>query len=245
MPTNPNHLDSFDLQPGRVIGGKYAVESLLGAGWEGEVYRVIEKRSGAKRAAKLFFPKRNERDKALDFYASKLEHLSDCEIVIKYHHTEALRYRGTPVTALISEYVEGTLLHDLIRSRPGKRLPEYEALAILYKLVLGLEQIHARRDYHGDLHSGNVLIRRVGVHFKIKLVDLYNLGRPTAANRKEDVIDSIHLLHEMLGGQPRYAALRPELKRLICGLKRSIIIKRYPTARALRDHLDTFDWSIP
>ena len=51
-------LDSFDLQPGRVIGGKYVVDGMLGAGWEGEVYRVVETRTKIHRAAKLFFPRR-------------------------------------------------------------------------------------------------------------------------------------------------------------------------------------------
>ncbi len=34
-----NHIVAFDLKPGRVIGGKYAIETKLGGGWEGEVYQ--------------------------------------------------------------------------------------------------------------------------------------------------------------------------------------------------------------
>ncbi|MCA9278655.1 MAG: protein kinase [Phycisphaeraceae bacterium] len=235
-------LYTFDLAPGRVIGNKYVVESRLGGGWEGEVYRVNERRTGARRAAKLFFPQRNERDKAVDFYAKKLEQLRGCPIVIEYHHQETLRYKGAPVSVLISEYVEGTILSKFIAGRPGKRLPEFEALHVLYGLAAGLEQIHTRRDYHGDIHAGNVLIQRRGVHFDVKLVDLFNLGRPTAANIREDVVQSIKLFYDMLGGQRWYQAQRQEVKWLICGLKRSMIAKRFPTARHLREHLDTFQW---
>ena len=46
----------FDLQAGRVIGGKYEVIAHIGHGWEGEVYRVVERATGAIRAAKLFLP---------------------------------------------------------------------------------------------------------------------------------------------------------------------------------------------
>lgn len=243
--TKSLRIDSFDLQPGRLIGGKYEVEARLGGGWEGEVYKVTERRTGATRAAKLFFPQRNERDKAVDFYARKLETLRDCPLVIKYHHSETMRYRGIPTTVLISEYVEGALLERLIRSRPGNRLHEFEALCILYELVRGLEQIHAKREYHGDLHEGNILVQRRGVHFDVKVVDLYNLGRPTAANIREDVMNCIRILHQMIGGQKHYAKQRDEIKHICGGLRYSIIQKRFPTARRLREHLDQFEWSTP
>jgi serine/threonine protein kinase len=243
MPTRPQDITSFSLEAGRVIGGKYVVESLLGGGWEGEVYRVVERRTGALRAAKLFFPIRNAEDRAVAFYARKLEQLRDCPVVIKYHHSETMRYRGVPITVLISEYVEGRILEDLVNARRGKRLPEFEALGILYRLVVGLEQIHARRDYHGDLHSGNILVQRRGVHFDVKLVDLYDLGRPSAAKAREDIIDAVRIFYDMLGGQPRYREQRPEFKHIVCGLKRSMITKRFPTARQLREHLDSFEWA--
>ncbi len=242
MPLSGSDLKTFALVPGRLIGGKYVVESRLGSGWEGEVYRVTERRTGATRAAKLFFPHRNRGDRAVDFYAKKLERLRDCPIVIKYHHSETIRFRGESITALIGEYVEGVLLRDLVGARPGKRLPEFEALHVLYALVSGLEQIHAKRDYHGDLHDGNVLVQRVGVRFEVKLVDLYDLGRPSAANIAEDVIDAVRLFYEMLGGKKWYARQGAEVKQIVCGLKRSTIAKRYPNARQLREHLDSFAW---
>lgn len=225
-----------------MIGGKYVVESLLGGGWEGEVYRVTERRTGASRAAKLFFPQRNNDDKAVTFYARKLESLRACPIVLKYHHSESFRFRGAPVTVLISEFVEGRIIDDLIDSSPGKRLPEYEALAIFYNLAVGLEQIHAEREYHGDLHSGNVLVKRRGVHFDVKLVDLFDLGKPSRAHAQYDVVALVRLLYDMLGGQRWYAAQRDEIKKIICGLRQSLILSRYPTARRLREHLDQFEW---
>ncbi len=242
MATRAAELTTFGFKPGRIIGGKYAVQTLLGAGWEGEVYRVLERRTGAMRAAKLFFPNRNDRDKAVDFYAKKLEHLRSCSMVIQYHHMEHIRHRGVPTTVLISEFVEGRMLDRLIESRRGKRLPECEALLILHALASGLEQIHARREYHGDLHASNVLVRRIGVSFDVKVVDLFNWGRPSAANIREDVINCIRLFYDMLGGQRWYAAQRREIKGIICGLKHGLIGKRFPTAMHLRRYLDEFEW---
>lgn len=243
MPRRPVKIETFALPTGRRIGPNYVVESFLGAGWEGEVYRVREHRTGATRAAKLFFPDRNVRDRAVDFYARKLEQLRSCPLLIRYHHSETIHHRGAPTTVLISEYVEGVLLEDLIARRPGKRLPEFEALHILYAVARGLEQIHARHDYHGDLHASNLIVQRRGVHYDVKLVDLFNLGRPTAANIRQDVVHAIRLLYDMLGGQRWYHAHRDELKWIMAGLKRSLIERRFPTAQHLRAHLDTFEWS--
>ncbi len=36
------NFDSFNLSPGRILAKKYEVVSLLGSGWEGEVYLIRE-----------------------------------------------------------------------------------------------------------------------------------------------------------------------------------------------------------
>jgi len=79
------HIESFDLKPGRPLARKYEILSRLGAGWEGEVYRIREKNTGIERAAKLFFPHRNIRNRTAKNYARKLHKLRDCPIVIHYH----------------------------------------------------------------------------------------------------------------------------------------------------------------
>lgn len=241
QPTKPSLI--FGLTTGSAIGGKYIVEDYLGGGWEGEVYRVVERRTGVTRAAKLFFPERNESDRAVTFYAKKLERLRSCPIVIKYHHSETIRRRGKHVTVLISEFVEGEILENLIRRGRGKRLPEYESLRIFYELVVGLEAVHAEREYHGDLHTGNVLVQRRGVHFEVKLVDLFDHGRPSRANAQFDIVSAVRLLYDMLGGQPRYRHQPPEIKAIICGLRQTLILKRFPTVTKLRTHLDRFVWN--
>ncbi|MFG0285881.1 MAG: protein kinase [Phycisphaerales bacterium JB039] len=235
-------IDQFDLAHGRIIGGKYVIESMLGAGWEGEVYKVVERRTGATRAMKVFYPQRNVRDRAVNFYARALERLKDCPIVIKYHHSETFRFRGEEITALISEFVEGVLLSELIRSQPGRRLAPYEAMWLLRTLAIGVAEIHARRSYHGDLHAGNILVQRRGVHFDIKLLDLYDQGGPAVANIKEDVIDLVRLFYDAVGGPQRYQRQPPEVKAICCGLRRGLILKKFPTARRLVQHLDTFAW---
>jgi hypothetical protein len=235
-------IDSFDFPPGRVLAGRYRVEAFLGSGWEGEVYKVVEVKTGIRRAAKVFYPQRNARDRAVRFYANKLNRLRKCPIVIQYHHSESIRHRGVPVTCLISELVEGELLCDFVRRQRGRRLHPYEALHLLYALAYGLEQIHQAREYHGDLHDGNVLVERRGIGFDVKLVDFYHWGEPKWTTMREDVIQLIRLLYDAVGGCERYASQPPEIKAICRGLRRDLILKRFPTTRHLREHLETFTW---
>ena len=87
-----NGLESFGLRPGRKLARKYVVGELLGQGWEGEVYHVTEAATGIERAAKFFYPKRNPGNRAINFYAKKLNKLRDCSILIQYHTQEAFRW---------------------------------------------------------------------------------------------------------------------------------------------------------
>ena len=242
MAGRPKNINSFSLRPGLVIGGKYLVEVKLGAGWEGEVYKVVESRTGICRAAKVFFPQRNVGDRAVRFYAKKLERLRRCSIVIKYHHSETLRQHGVPVTCLISEYVEGELLRDFIARQPGKRLHPFEAMHLIYTLARGLEEIHKVREYHGDLHDGNVLVSRQGVFFDVKLVDFYQWGAPTARHMRDDVAGLIRLLYDAVGGRRWYGSQPAEIRAICLGLRRDLIASAFPTTRHLREFLESFSW---
>ena len=242
MAKRPPRIDAFDFQPGRGLAGKYVFESFIGGGWEGEVYKVVERRTGISRAAKVFYPQRNDRDRAVKFYAKKLDRLRDCPIVIQYHNSETLQYRGIKLTCLISELVEGELLSSFVARQPGKRMQPFEALHLVHAIAAGLEHIHRLGEYHGDVHSDNVLVRRRGIHFVVKIVDFFHWGSPTPAKIREDIIQLAQLLHEAVGGAARYAKQPPEIKAVCRGLRRDLIAKRFPAAGRLREYLESFDW---
>src|SRR5687768_9061796 len=121
-PQKPQKLATFALAPGRKIGARYVVESLLGRGTEGEVYSVRELDTGVPRAAKLYFPHRDP-DQLLSIrHAQKLDALRHCPIVLQYHHSEIVRIRQQRTVALISELAEGTPLQKWIEEHHGARL---------------------------------------------------------------------------------------------------------------------------
>lgn len=234
--------EGYGLAPGDVLAGKYRVCGRLGAGWEGEVYLVQELGTGVERSAKIFFPRRNPGNRAVRFYAKKLHKLRDCPILIQYHTQDRVDLGGGPTTILVSEYVEGELLSAFLRRQPGRRLAPFEAMHLLHALADGIEVIHDRGEYHGDLHEDNVLVRRRGLGFELKLVDMYSWGRPSAANIREDVHDMIVLFHAAVGGRRRYAGQPPEVKAICRGLRRDLIRERFRTAGQVRQYLETLDW---
>lgn len=243
MKSGRSRLDSFDFRPGTGLVGKYEVVSKLGGGWEGEVYRIRERMTGIDRAAKFFYPHRNERDKAVKFYARKLHKLRDCPILIQYITQEHMHVGHWPVTFLVSEYAEGQVLYEFIEQQPGKRLPPFEALHLLHALAQGMALIHARREFHGDLHTGNVLVRRIGLGFEVKLVDFYNLhGYKKTEQIQEDVLGLVQVLHACVGGAKYYSRQPPEIKQIVRGLKASLVRERFRSALDVRDYLESLTW---
>ena len=86
------------------------------------------------------------------------------------------------------------------------------------------------------------MVRRAGLGFDVKLVDMYDWGAPSARNIAEDVVDLVRIFYDCLGGAARYAK-QPRVVKDICrGLKRTLIVQRFRTAGALRRHIETIEW---
>ena len=243
MPRKLNRIEKFRLRTDTVIAEKYSVINRLGSGWEGEVYLVRERATGIERTAKLFFPHRNIRDKSLRFYARKLHKLRQCPIVIQYHTQDQFDYKGHKISFLVSEYVEGELLTDFLKRQKSKRLSPFQALHLLHALASGIQQIHALGDYHGDLHTDNIIVQRHGLGFDLKLLDMFHWGPPNAENTRHDIVCLVRIFYDALGGQKRYASLPPEIKAICCGLKQSLIMKKFRTAGKLRAYIENLEWS--
>jgi len=235
-------IDSFHFPPGRVLARKYEIVSQLGAGWEGEVFKIREVGTGIERIAKFYFPQRNLRERTSSFYAKKLHKLRSCRVLIQYHSRETIQYRKTPITFLVAELAEGELLSDFLRRLPGKRLSPFEALHLLYSLACGVECLHKLGEYHGDIHDDNIIVNRRGLGFETKLLDMFYRGPSNAAFIQDDVIELINILYQAVGGARHYARQPPEIKAICKGQKHTLIRKRFRNAGQLRAYLESIEW---
>ncbi len=235
-------IKDFDFNEGHLLNNKYKIISQLGAGWEGEVYSIVEIKTGIIRAAKFFYPARNSKNKTLIAYAKKLNNLNDAPIIIKYITQEEIDFREQKILYLVSEYIDATSLDDYIQNFKNKTISLFEALHIFYQLVKGLEQIHLRGEFHGDLHTGNVLLRQKGLTFEIKLIDLFMWKGNKKEFQRADIIELINIFYEMLGGKKKYSKLPVAIKKIICGRNSTLILKKFPRTSALSAYLENLTW---
>ena len=232
----------FNLRPGLTLGRNYYVVEFLGSGWEGEVYKVEERRTGILRAAKIFYDHRRLRPAELKRYTRKLHNLRGCPIITQYHHRDIARVRGRQVEILVSDFAEGALLSTYLNQQPGKRLVPFEALHLIHSLALGVEQIHFLGEYHGDIHTDNILVSKRGLGFEVHLIDFLDLGRSTREKIRIDVFDLIGVLHELVGGKSGYRRCGREIRGLVMGRKHSLISKKFRKAGQLRLAMENLEW---
>ena len=135
------------LKPGDALG-PYRVDSLLGKGGMGEVYRGTDTRLGRPVAIKVSareFSDRFEREaKAI----SSLNHPNICTL-----------YDVGP-NYLVMEFVEGDTLSHAIKQGP---MPLERVLQYAIQIADALSAAHAKGVIHRDLKPANIILTRSGV----------------------------------------------------------------------------------
>jgi tRNA A-37 threonylcarbamoyl transferase component Bud32 len=124
----------------------------------------------------------------------------------------------------------------------GKRLSPFQATHLLHALTSGLEDIHFHGCYHGDLHTDNVILSRVGLNYDVKFLDLFDPGGKKRDNIDHDICDVIRIFFDALGGQKHYSKQPRQVKEICCGLKRTLILRKFRSATALRLYLEALEW---
>jgi eukaryotic-like serine/threonine-protein kinase len=155
-------MQSSQLQPGRLFCG-YRIESLLGAGGMGEVYRARDTKLDRSVAIKILpesLAHDPERLARFEREAKTLAALNHPNIAIIHGFQEE---QG--IQALVMELIEGPTLADRIAQRA---IPVDEALAIARQIAEALEVAHERGIIHRDLKPANIKVRPDGT---VKILD--------------------------------------------------------------------------
>jgi serine/threonine-protein kinase len=146
--------DAAGFQPGRIVGDRYRIVSLLGRGAMGEVYRADDLKIGQQVALK-FLPLHFAADvtrvsRFVDEVrlARQIAHPNVCRV---YDIGEADRHHF-----LSMEYIDGEDLATLL-PRIGRLGPE-KVLDIARQLCAGLAAAHDQGVLHRDLKPANIMI---------------------------------------------------------------------------------------
>lgn len=141
------------LEPGTILANRYEVQTLLGEGGMGCVYRAHDRFLDETVALKLLrasFASTQEatmRFRSEIKLARKVTHRNVCRIH-EYSEVDGLRF-------LSMEYVDGQNLKELVRGTAG--LPPKEVGEITTQICKGLQAIHDRGIIHRDLKNANIM----------------------------------------------------------------------------------------
>jgi eukaryotic-like serine/threonine-protein kinase len=142
----PNQAPNL-LKPGDALG-PYRVDSLLGKGGMGEVYRGTDTRLGRPVAIKVSAREFSDRFEREAQAISSLNHPNVCTL-----------YDIGP-NYLVMEFVEGDTLSHLIKQGP---LPLDKVLPYAIQIADALSAAHAKGVIHRDLKPANIILTGSGV----------------------------------------------------------------------------------
>ena len=158
------------IAPGAVLGNRFQILSVLGAGGMGVVYKARDRELDDMVALKML-----KREVAGD--RERLERLkSELKLARKITHPNVLRtfdfgeLDGIPFISM--EYVRGVTLRYLL-DRQG-RLPYSAGLRVAKQLCAGLAVAHAEGVIHRDIKPENLILDPAG---NVKLMD-FGIARP-------------------------------------------------------------------
>jgi serine/threonine protein kinase len=143
--------------------GPYEIESVLGAGGMGEVYRARDtklKREVAIKVLPSAFARDPDRIARLQREAEVLATLNHPNIAAVYGFEES-----AAATGIVLELVDGPTLADRIVQGS---LPLDEALAIAKQIADALDAAHDKNVIHRDLKPANI---KIGAGGKVKVLD--------------------------------------------------------------------------
>ena len=170
--------DDDGVVPGTQLG-PYRIESLLGAGGMGEVYRATDTALGRQVAIKVLpptFSSDPERVARFRREAQILASLNHPNIGAIYG-LERMDGQDSQTHGLVLELIEGPTLAETLAAR---RLSVDEALALARQIASALEAAHEQGVVHRDLKPGNIKVRerRNGQGSRLRAGEGARRGRP-------------------------------------------------------------------
>lgn len=189
--------ESYYLDPGTIVGGKYIVGRVLSYGGHTVSYLGMDAEANRKVIVKEYLPSdfstRSEGEKEVTIYsgdgqeqfergltnflneANRIEHLDNPEGIAKIYDCIAENDTGY----VISEYVEGHTLKEILDS--GKKYRVGEAKAFISQILKGLVKVHRMNIIHCDISPETIMVTDAG---EIKLLDFGATRYVTTANSK-------------------------------------------------------------
>ncbi len=200
--------------------GPYRIESKLGAGGMGEVFRAIDTRLGRAVALKTTHERFGARFEREARTISSLNHPNICTL-----------YDVGP-NYFVMELVEGETIAARLKNGP---MPVKTALSFASQIVAGLVEAHAQGIVHRDLKPANIMLAKSGV--KVLDFGLAKSGLDETATASRMVMGTpAYMAPEQRDGKPADArsdiySFGCVLHEMLTGVRPSIQRKRISSGR--------------
>ncbi len=184
--------ETIKLEPGKSFG-HYEIIEQIGYGGMGEVYLAKDKKLDRQVAVKILNPKFGQHESNLQRFvleAKAASSLNHPNILVIHEIGEQ-----TDVHYIVSEFVEGQTLRELIKS---SSLKLNEILDISIQIANALNAAHTAKIVHRDIKPENIIVRPDG-YVKIldfglaKLVEQKNLGLEESTIKQNETAKGIIL----------------------------------------------------
>ena len=213
------------LGRGDVLRGRYVIESQLGSGGMGTVYKALDRsrsehtETDARVAIKVLHEQTRGRADVLsklrrEFYcAQALSH----ESVVKVYELDM--DQDFPFFSM--EFIDGENLPSVIRRYHPLPLPRDYVWAIIREVGSGLAHAHERRVIHGDMKPQNIMVTNRG---EVRILDFGTAGDSATAltpayascellegsepDPRDDLFALACLSYELLAGEHPFNHLR-------------------------------------
>lgn len=189
--------ESYYLDPGTVVGGKYIVGRVLSYGGHTVSYLGMDAEANRKVIVKEYLPSdfstRSEGEKEVTIYsgdgqeqfeqgvtnflneANRIQQLQNPEGIARIYDCVVENETGY----VISEYIEGHTLKEILDS--GKKYSAEEARVFIKNILKGLSKVHQLNIVHCDISPEAIMVTDSG---DIKLLDFGATRYVTTANSK-------------------------------------------------------------
>lgn len=189
--------ESYYLDPGTVVGGKYIVGRVLNYGGHTVSYLGMDAEKNRKVIVKEYLPSdfstRSEGEKDVTIYSgdgqvqfeqgltnflnemNHIQSLKEAPGIAKVYDCLAENETGY----VVSEYVEGKTLKEILET--GKKYNVEETVKFIKKILTGLSKVHKEDVVHCDISPETIMVTASG---DIKLMDFGSTRYVTTANSK-------------------------------------------------------------
>jgi eukaryotic-like serine/threonine-protein kinase len=192
-----SHQLQQPLRSGELIGSRYRLEGIAGAGGMATVWRAYDERLQRPAAIKVISDALATNPAAVARFAR------EARTHARIQHPNLVQVYDYSVTAaqpyLVMEYINGCTLSERL-DRGGLSASAIQALTV--ELLSAIACVHGHGVLHRDIKSGNVLMDKDG-HARLTDFGLARLEDSTQITRTNEVVGTLRFLApELIEGKP-------------------------------------------